>query len=352
VSRSILRRLAATSVVGGAAALVERLDDAGPRYLKVLTYHRVDRPEPFAQHVAHLARHHRVVSVDQVIAALRGGPPLPARSVLLTFDDGYRGFAGVAWPVLRARGLPAALFVPTAYPDSRRPAFWWDRLERGLGRTQRSCPLETPIGRLPLATSRERLRAGHRLKAWFKELAPGEVQREADALALAIGAETSTAHEVLGWDELRVLAAEGVAIGAHSRTHARLDRLAPEELREEVLGSLADLAREIPRAPRVFAYPYGCYDEHVVEVLRAAGAELAFTTRLGTNDLWRCDPLCLKRLNVGEADPLPVVRAKLAATAARLEPLTRWLVPAARGAARGAARAGRQEPSRDAPARG
>jgi hypothetical protein len=59
--------------------------------------------------------------------------------------------------------------------------------------------------------------------------------------------------------------------------------------------------------------------------LRSAGVDLAFTTRLGTNDLWHADPLRLRRLNVGEMDPLPIVRAKLAATAVRLIPLTRLL---------------------------
>src|SRR5688572_25561193 len=149
MAHRMLRRLAETRVAKGAAALVERLDSASPRILRVLTYHRVDQPEPFVRHVEHLAARYRVVSAAQVVAALEGGPPLPRRSVLLTFDDAYRGFARVAWPILRARGCPAALFVPTAYPDSAREAFWWDRLARAIGQTARRRPLETPLGPLP-----------------------------------------------------------------------------------------------------------------------------------------------------------------------------------------------------------
>jgi hypothetical protein len=94
-----------------------------------------------------------------------------------------------------------------------------------------------------------------------------------------------------------------------------------------VLGSLADLEREVPGAPRVFAYPDGRFDDELVELLRVARTELAFTTRRGTNDLHRSDRLRLRRINVDALDPLPVFRAKLAASAARLAPAVRLVDP-------------------------
>ena len=39
--------------------------------------------------------------------------------MLLTFDDAYRDFATNAWPTLKRYGLPATLFVPTAYAGER-----------------------------------------------------------------------------------------------------------------------------------------------------------------------------------------------------------------------------------------
>src|SRR6266480_1595331 len=39
----------------------------------------------------------------------------PRRGAILTFDDAYADFATAAWPLLRARGYPAALMVPTAH---------------------------------------------------------------------------------------------------------------------------------------------------------------------------------------------------------------------------------------------
>src|SRR5207244_1429016 len=104
----------------------ERCDSASPRVLRVLTYHRVDQLQPFACQMEYLAARYHVVSVARVLTAFDGGSPLPPRAVLLSFDDAYRSFAVQAWPILRRHGFSAALFVPTAYPGSDAPRFWWD----------------------------------------------------------------------------------------------------------------------------------------------------------------------------------------------------------------------------------
>ena len=51
------------------------------------------------------------VSLDDVMRALSGGPPLPARPVVLTFDDGHDDFAFRAVPVLQSYGFSATAFV-------------------------------------------------------------------------------------------------------------------------------------------------------------------------------------------------------------------------------------------------
>ncbi|MYS93090.1 MULTISPECIES: polysaccharide deacetylase family protein [Streptomyces] len=55
------------------------------------------------------------LTTARLAAAWRGGPPLPARPVLITFDDGYQGVHRHALPVLRELGFPATLFVATGW---------------------------------------------------------------------------------------------------------------------------------------------------------------------------------------------------------------------------------------------
>jgi hypothetical protein len=89
-----------------------------------------------------------------------------------------------------------------------------------------------------------------------------------------------------------------------------LDRIPVEAAREEILGSLEDLEREAGPLSRVFAYPAGGENPEVVRVLAEERFELGFTTVRGTNDLREADWLRLRRINVGRASTLPLLRAQ------------------------------------------
>ncbi len=96
-------------------------------YVPVLMYHYVrtnpdprDRvgynlsvtPAAFHAQMAYLAKNHfHTVSLAQAVAAVRTGRPLPARSVVLTFDDGYADFFTTAIPEMRRYGFTATDYV-------------------------------------------------------------------------------------------------------------------------------------------------------------------------------------------------------------------------------------------------
>jgi len=71
-------------------------------------------------------------SLDELTAALNGGQALADKSVLFTVDDAYRSAATEAWPRLKARGIPMALFVSSQAVDAALPGYLsWDEI-RGL----------------------------------------------------------------------------------------------------------------------------------------------------------------------------------------------------------------------------
>ncbi|SFF51307.1 polysaccharide deacetylase family protein [Blastococcus tunisiensis] len=96
----------------------------------VLMYHSVSpqppaatrrlsvHPDAFAGQLAVLRRQGCTTPTFAELGdALRSGRPLPERSVVLTFDDGYADFHEYALPLLEAHGFTATVFVTTGWLD-------------------------------------------------------------------------------------------------------------------------------------------------------------------------------------------------------------------------------------------
>jgi len=98
--------------------------------------------------------------------------------------------------------------------------------------------------------------------------------------------------------EAEKMAAAGIAIGSHTRTHARLTECPPGRLHDEVAGSKKALEDRLGRRVDHFCYPYGAYDERVVRAVESAGYRTACTVERGVVPPGG-DPLRLPRIPVG-----------------------------------------------------
>ena len=281
--------------------------------LRVLIYHRIADPESsprldpalvsatptvFRQQMQYLAARFRVVALSDVLRAFQKGTALPEDAVLVTFDDAYADFGTTAWPILKSLGLPATLFVPTAYPDSPHQLFWWDRLYCAVTSTTRSELESSPFGTMSLRTRDDRFETFRRLREHLKMSAHHEVLRLVADTCDRLGGVPPTSNGVLSWDELRRLSREGVALAAHTRTHPLLTRIASDAAREEIVGSQQDLESQIGNTLPVFCFPGGQHNDTLVSILKQEGFKLAFTTVRGSNDLDCADPWRLRRINI------------------------------------------------------
>jgi peptidoglycan/xylan/chitin deacetylase (PgdA/CDA1 family) len=164
----------------------------------------------------------------------------PGRAAVITLDDGYADNLENALPVLARYGLRATCYVASG----------------ALG--------------------------GH--NAW-------------DAQRLNVKKPIMSAEQLRSWAEA------GMEVGAHTRTHPRLDELDAASLRDEVRGSKEDLEGVLGRTVAQFCYPYGVHDATITEAVRAAGFAAATTIRRGrarASD----DPYLLPRIMVRERDSI------------------------------------------------
>lgn len=82
-----------------------------PPYYRVSTH-----PKVFAGHMALLhARGFQVVNMRSGLRMLRGEDRAQEKTVVLTFDDGFRDFRTAAFPVLQQYGFGATVFLTTAF---------------------------------------------------------------------------------------------------------------------------------------------------------------------------------------------------------------------------------------------
>jgi peptidoglycan/xylan/chitin deacetylase (PgdA/CDA1 family) len=252
------------------------------RRLAVLAYHGVEDRDRFAAHLRHIRRRLHPVSLEEVAEAAEGRRGLPARAVLVTFDDGYRDVVDVAMPMLRDAGIPAAAFVVAGLLDTESPLWFGE--------------------------ARELAAAGGTV-GWLGPRSPDDLvralKREPDERRLAAMAELRRTAVVparpvpqLRRAELPVLASAGVAVANHTLTHPILSRCGADTVRDEIRGAHEVLTAALGSPPVAFAYPDGACGSAVAAEVAEAGYRAAFLFDHRISPSPPPDPLRISRLRV------------------------------------------------------
>jgi peptidoglycan/xylan/chitin deacetylase (PgdA/CDA1 family) len=229
-----------------------RADDRG---LRILLYHRVaDDDDPLSLPTARFreqmdflaAAGYRATDLMTALAQLDAGEQ-PARTVALTFDDGFADVRDAALPALEAHGFRATVFVTTAVTGGSRTFPWY-------------------AGRQP---------------------------------------------PVLGWDEVVALDRAGtLRFEAHTVTHPSLLAVDDDVARSEIEDSRTELEARLGRPVSAFAYPAGLFGERERRLVAEAGFTAAVSCEPGVNGP-AADRFALRRRQIDARDRLLDFRAKV-----------------------------------------
>jgi peptidoglycan/xylan/chitin deacetylase (PgdA/CDA1 family) len=218
----------------------------------------------FARQMQALARRYPVVPLSELVSMLSHGEPLQ-KSVVLTFDDGYRNNATYADPILESLNLPYTIFIATAFIGSNR---WIP-----LNDVYHAWSLNT-LSAEEMQEVRQKLR-GRSAEQAESILTEHGIANESASQA----AEDSFA--MLDWDQVRHLVARGVEFGSHTHDHANLAVESKERLREELQVSKQLMEKHLETPVKSFAYPFGAVSDEAELAVQAAGYDCGVSTTYG-----------------------------------------------------------------------
>lgn len=234
----------------------------------VMMYHHISptagaitcSPKHFEDQLSWLAqRNYTSLTADQFAAHLQGHP-VPARSVLITFDDGYFDNWVYAYPLLKKYGFNAVLFVVTSWVNDGpvRPT------------STQANPPYTPSHR----ECDQLIRQGHSDQA------------------------------ILRWSEIQHMSADGVfEFHSHTHTHTRWDKSdraaqKNELMQEELSLSRASLQQHLGFVSEHFCWPQGYFDDDYVSIAQQAGFRYLYTTQAFGQNRPGHDPAYIYRFAV------------------------------------------------------
>jgi peptidoglycan/xylan/chitin deacetylase (PgdA/CDA1 family) len=287
VTRPLVRQVASNRYRGG-----------GQAALPILMYHRVvpelDALQPEVPTAATLDTQFRaladvfnVLPLEDAAQHLYEGT-LPARSVCITFDDGYADNHSIALPLLLKHRLTATVFVASGFLDGGR--MFNDTIFEAVRRLPGG---DVDLGWLGLGRCRvgdvvSRRALGLQLATRIKYLEPD--QRDDACRRLTHMADSPLPDDLMMRSEQVVdLARHGVSIGGHTLNHPILSKVPLEVARDEIVGNHRVLTDLLGRPPACFAYPNGKptldYSAAHAEVVREVGYVAAVSTAVGVATL-------------------------------------------------------------------
>jgi peptidoglycan/xylan/chitin deacetylase (PgdA/CDA1 family) len=93
----------------------------------------------------------------------------------------------------------------------------------------------------------------------------------------------------------------GMTVGSHGHGHYWMNTLPPPEQAREIDASLAFLASlGVPARDWVMCYPYGGYNDSLIDLVRQRGCAVGLAVTVGIADLATDNPLTLPRLDTND----------------------------------------------------
>ena len=270
----------------------------------------------FEKQMRCLARHYNLLSFEALTILIRDRLPLPPKSVVVTFDDGWRDNYTVAYPVLKKYAIPAIIFLTTDYINTNKQ-FWFQRVKYLLTddkidsrqlldvilkvRKDYTYQVADDVSQYLLSHSPSA--ATDYFIEWLKNLDPAAINEILNRLAEVnnnAGEAKGDEPLMLSWAEVIEMNKGGIDFGSHGLSHRIMTGMNIEDVKTELVRSKEIIREQTGQEATIFAYPNGDCNDEIKKAVKDAGYYAAAATYGNRNNDGNWDLYGLTRVAVHE----------------------------------------------------
>ncbi len=279
----------------------------------------------FEEQLDYFSKNFHVVSMEMALESL-DGKELPENAVLLTFDDGYIDNFTVAFPLLKKYHMQGSFFIPgmplmenrvldvnkiqfiLAAADSMElKKELSEMLNRFRNNEYPEIPATEELYRIYGKPNRYDTPDTVFVKKILQTGLPPKLRRElVDILFekyVSVPEEVFSRELYMNRDQIRCMRDAGMFIGVHGYEHQWLSHLTSEQMRKDISRGVEVLDEFIDTKSWVMNYPYGDYNERIMEYLSGCGCRMAVTIETRVSNVKKDHRYRIPRLDCNDFPP-------------------------------------------------
>jgi peptidoglycan/xylan/chitin deacetylase (PgdA/CDA1 family) len=224
----------------------------------VLTYHDINpndhsispyslTPSLFSTHLDALEeRGFQMINMACFAAFMKEGQDIPPNALVITFDDGEKSFYTYAYPELKKRSIPAANFIVGQRIDTDR-GLTWDQM------------------------------------------------REMKQQGFDFFSHTYNLHRNTNYGEDKRLLTHPLFLENEDRLETEFEY--ESRIKKDLILAEKRISEELGEHTKMLSFPFGAYNDKVIEIGQSIGIELFFTVVRGIN---HPNQVLVNRINAGD----------------------------------------------------
>lgn len=281
--------------------------------------------EMFREQLNFLKNNFNIISNKEVNEAIITGKSLPDKSVVLTFDDGYIDHFENVYPILLENDIKGFFSMPSRIIEEEK-VLDVNKIHFVLASANKEELLQDVYSKLDFYRGNEFvIDSNHAL---YKKLAIASryddkdiifikrlLQNELDERLRNIivddlfkkyvsDSEKEFCKELyMDYDQIKIMKDNGMDFGIHGHTHNWLGKLKKEEMIKDIDKSLEIFDEIIDKDNWTMCYPYGSFNEDVLNYISTKGCKMGFSTEVRVANLEKDNILTLPRLDTNDYPP-------------------------------------------------